>query len=129
MAVAFLGNVHVKDIELVAYEVSKVFIDKGYICNVKREKETFVTYILKERFLKEFVGTPSALKCSFKQEKNGITIEIKETSVKMNGKNVVKEILGIVTILPLISKVGDLVKLKKEAKKACLFAVSKYKEE
>ena len=102
---------------------------KGYICNVKREKETFVTYILKERFLKEFVGTPSALKCSFKQEKNGITIEIKETSVKMNGKNVVKEILGIVTILPLISKVGDFIKLKKEAKKACLFAVSKYKEE
>ena len=128
MAIAHIENIKVKDLELVAYEVSKIMIDKGYYSDVKKSEDGYVTFIYKDRFLKEFIGTPTAIKCSFKQTDNAIDIEVKATHIEIKGKEIIKEVLGIATVLPSLNKMVEIPKMKKAVKQACLLAIDKFKE-
>ena len=96
--------------------------------DVKHIDDTYVTFVFKERFLKDVVGTPTAVKCVFKQCEDHLEIEIKATFVEIKGMNIVKEALGIATVLPSLNKMIETNKIKKELKKASLQAIDKYKE-
>ena len=128
MAIAVIDNVRVSSVELLAYEVSTYMINLGYMTDVKKSENGFVTYVYKERFLKNIAGTPSCVKAEFIQNDESLSIEIKSSSVEFNGVNVLREIVGTATVLPSLNKMLDIIKIKKSIKKACLFSIDKLKE-
>ena len=128
MAIAVINNVRVKSIELLAYEVSTYMIDLGYMTDVKKSENGFITYVYKERFLKNIAGTPSCVKAEFIQNDENLSIEIKSGYVEFNGANVLREIVGTATVLPSLNKMFDIIRIKKSIKKACLFSIDKLKE-
>ena len=128
MSIAVIDNVKIKSVEILAYEDSSYMIDLGYMTNVKKSEQGFITYVYKERFLKNIAGTPSCVKAEFIQNEENLTIEIKSSFVEYNGVNVVREIVGVATVLPSLNKILDNVKIKKSIKKACLFSIEKLKE-
>ena len=129
MSVAIINNIKIKSIELLAYEVSSYMIDLGYMCDVKKDEDSYITYVYKERFLKNIAGTPSCVKAIFTKNDDNLNIEIKTGYVEFNGSNVLREIIGTATVLPSLNKLLDIIKIKKSIKKACLFSIEKLKEE
>ena len=128
MAIAKIENIRVRSVELLAYNVSSYMIDLGYMCDVKQTENGYVTYVFKERFLKNIVGTPSCVKVEFIQNDEGLSIEIKNSFVEINGLNIIREVAGVATVLPSLNKILDQVKIKKSIKKACLLSIEKLKE-
>ena len=52
----------------------------------------------------------------YKRRNNGISIDINLASVKMNGENIIKETLLVLTVLPMLSKSIQYIKMKNRAK-------------
>ena len=115
------------DYELVAYRVSNYFIKLGYATDVKKEDDHFTVFIFQERALKNIVGTPSVVKATFYPFSDGTGIEVVNTFVKVNVSNVIKEAISTVLIIPEISKIRQLNKIKSLVKKRVLIEAEKLK--
>jgi hypothetical protein len=86
--------------ELAAYSLSKHFINKHYLTDVKtKDENTYSTYIYKERILKNVIGTPTVIRATFFGLEDGTGLEVEFSSVKMTPDNVVREVLNTI-ILP-----------------------------
>lgn len=116
------------DYELAAYRVSNYFIKLGYSTDVKKDENgNYNVFIFQERILKNIIGTPSVVKVTFYSFEDSTGIEVKNTFVKVNAQNVIKEVLSSVLILPGVFKLGQLNKIKKLAKKRVLIEAEKLK--
>lgn len=115
----------IKDIELASYELSKYYIKRGYVTDVKKTGDSFTTLIYKKSCFFSTVG----IKVTFSNELDCSTIEINPAMLKFNTENVINETLSTVTILPLLSKGFAYPKLVRETKKNALKVAVKYKEE
>ena len=94
----------VSNLEMVAYNLSTLAIKEGYYTNVEGNENEATTYIYKERFFKGVIGTPTVVIVKYTKRSNGISIDINLASVKMNGENIIKETLLVLTVLPMLSK-------------------------
>ena len=119
----------VKSLELVAYTLSNLAIQEGYYTNVDISENEAITYIYKERFFKNVIGTPTVVVVKYIQKEKGILIEVNLASVKMNGENIIKETLLVLTVLPLLSKSIQFIQMKKRAKILSIKALNKNSEE
>ena len=119
----------VKSLELVAYTLSNLAIQEGYYTNVDISENDATTYIYKERFFKNVIGTPTVVVVKYAQKEKGILIEVNLASVKMNGENIIKESLLVLTVLPLLSKSIQFIQMKKRAKILAIKALNKNSEE
>lgn len=119
----------VQDLELVAYTLSNLAIQEGYYTNVEVEENSATTYIYKDRFFKNVIGTPTVVVVKYRNTSNGVLIDVNLASVKMNGDNIVKESLLVLTVLPLISKSIQYIKMKKRAKILAIKALNRNSEE
>ena len=119
----------VKSLELVAYTLSNLAIQEGYYTNVDVSENEATTYIYKERFFKNVIGTPTVVVVKYIQKEKGILIEVNLASVKMNGENIIKESLLVLTVLPLLSKSIQFIQMKKRAKILSIKALNKNSEE
>ena len=106
----------IKNLEMVAYNLSTLAIKEGYYTNVEGNENEAVTYIYKDRFFKGVIGTPTVVIVKYKKRSNGISIDINLASVKMNGENIIKETLLVLTVLPMLSKSIQYIKMKNRAK-------------
>lgn len=106
----------IKNLEMVAYNLSTLAIKEGYYTNVEGNENEAVTYIYKDRFFKDVIGTPTVVIVKYKKRSNGISIDINLASVKMNGENIIKETLLVLTVLPMLSKSIQYIKMKNRAK-------------
>ena len=106
----------VSNLEMVAYNLSTLAIKEGYYTNVEGNENEATTYIYKERFFKCVIGTPTVVIVKYKKRSNGISIDINLASVKMNGENIIKETLLVLTVLPMLSKSIQYIKMKNRAK-------------
>lgn len=106
----------VSNLEMVAYNLSTLAIKEGYYTNVEGNENEATTYIYKERFFKGVIGTPTVVIVKYKKRSNGISIDINLASVKMNGENIIKETLLVLTVLPMLSKSIQYIKMKNRAK-------------
>ena len=106
----------INDLEIVAYNLSNLAIKEGYYTNVVGDSNEATTYIYKDRFFKDVIGTPTAIKITYKKRSNGISIDIDIAKLEVNGENIVKETLLVLTVLPMISKLSQFVKIKNRAK-------------
>ena len=119
----------VQDLELVAYTLSSLAIQEGYYTNVEVEENSATTYIYKDRFFKNVIGTPTVVVVKYRNTSNGVLIDVNLASVKMNGDNIVKESLLVLTVLPLLSKSIQYIKMKKRAKILAIKALNRNSEE
>ena len=106
----------VSNLEMVAYNLSTLAIKEGYYTNVEGNENEAITYIYKDRFFKGVIGTPTVVIVKYKKRSNGISIDINLASVKMNGENIIKETLLVLTVLPMLSKSIQYIKMKNRAK-------------
>ena len=106
----------VPNLEMVAYNLSTLAIKEGYYTNVEGNENEATTYIYKDRFFKGVIGTPTVVIVKYKKRSNGISIDINLASVKMNGENIIKETLLVLTVLPMLSKSIQYIKMKNRAK-------------
>lgn len=106
----------VSNLEMVAYNLSTLAIKEGYYTNVEGNENEATTYIYKERFFKGVIGTPTVVIVKYTKRSNGISIDINLASVKMNGENIIKETLLVLTVLPMLSKSIQYIKMKNRAK-------------
>lgn len=106
----------VTNLEMVAYNLSTLAIKEGYYTNVEGNENEATTYIYKDRFFKGVIGTPTVVVVKYKKRSNGVSIDINLASVKMNGENIVKETLLVLTVLPMLSKSIQYIKMKNRAK-------------
>ena len=106
----------VSNLEMVAYNLSTLAIKEGYYTNVEGNENEATTYIYKDRFFKGVIGTPTVVIVKYKKRSNGISIDINLASVKMNGENIIKETLLVLTVLPMLSKSIQYIKMKNRAK-------------
>ena len=106
----------IKNLEMVAYNLSTLAIKEGYYTNVEGNENEAITYIYKDRFFKGVIGTPTVVIVKYKKRSNGISIDINLASVKMNGENIIKETLLVLTVLPMLSKSVQYIKMKNRAK-------------
>ena len=106
----------VSNLEMVAYNLSTLAIKEGYYTNVEGNENEATTYIYKDRFFKGVIGTPTVVIVKYKKRSNGISIDINLASVKMNGENIIKETLLVLTVLPMLSKSVQYIKMKNRAK-------------
>lgn len=106
----------IKNLEMVAYNLSTLAIKEGYYTNVEGNENEAITYIYKDRFFKGVIGTPTVVIVKYKKRSNGISIDINLASVKMNGENIIKETLLVLTVLPMLSKSIQYIKMKNRAK-------------
>ena len=106
----------VSNLEMVAYNLSTLVIKEGYYTNVEGNENEATTYIYKDRFFKGVIGTPTVVIVKYKKRSNGVSIDINLASVKMNGENIIKETLLVLTVLPMLSKSIQYIKMKNRAK-------------
>lgn len=106
----------VSNLEMVAYNLSTLAIKEGYYTNVEGNENEATTYIYKDRFFKGVIGTPTVVIVKYKKRSNGVSIDINLASVKMNGENIIKETLLVLTVLPMLSKSIQYIKMKNRAK-------------
>lgn len=118
-----------KNLELVAYNLSNLAIKEGYFTNVEGNEKEATTFIYKERFFKNVIGTPTIVVVKYTHRNNGISIDVNLAQVKMNGENIIKESLLVITVLPLISKSIQYIKMKKRMKILAIKALNNTSEE
>ena len=106
----------VSNLEMIAYNLSTLAIKEGYYTNVEGNENEATTYIYKDRFFKGVIGTPTVVIVKYKKRTNGVSIDINLASVKMNGENIIKETLLVLTVLPMLSKSIQYIKMKNRAK-------------
>lgn len=106
----------VNDLEIVAYNLSNLAIKEGYYTNVVGDSNEATTFIYKERFFKGVIGTPTAIKVTYKKRSKGVSIDIDIAKLEVNGENIIKETLLVLTVLPMISKLSQFIKIKNRAK-------------
>ena len=106
----------VSNLEMIAYSLSTLAIKEGYYTNVEGNENEATTYIYKDRFFKGVIGTPTVVIVKYKKRSNGVSIDINLASVKMNGENIIKETLLVLTVLPMLSKSIQYIKMKNRAK-------------
>jgi hypothetical protein len=106
----------VSNLEMIAYNLSTLAIKEGYYTNVEGNENEATTYIYKDRFFKGVIGTPTVVIVKYKKRSNGVSIDINLASVKMNGENIIKETLLVLTVLPMLSKSIQYIKMKNRAK-------------
>ena len=106
----------VSNLEMIAYNLSTLAIKEGYYTNVEGNENEATTYIYKDRFFKGVIGTPTVVIVKYKKRSNGVSIDINLASVKMNGENIIKETLLVLTVLPMLSKSIQYNKMKNRAK-------------
>ncbi len=106
----------VSNLEMIAYNLSTLAIKEGYYTNVEGNENEATTYIYKDRFFKGVIGTPTVVIVKYKKRSNGVSIDINLVSVKMNGENIIKETLLVLTVLPMLSKSIQYIKMKNRAK-------------
>lgn len=106
----------VSNLEMIAYNLSTLAIKEGYYTNVEGNENEATTYIYKDRFFKGAIGTPTVVIVKYKKRSNGVSIDINLASVKMNGENIIKETLLVLTVLPMLSKSIQYIKMKNRAK-------------
>ena len=106
----------VSNLEMIAYNLSTLAIKEGYYTNVEGNENEATTYIYKDRFFKGVIGTPTVVIVKYKKRSNGVSIDINLSSVKMNGENIIKETLLVLTVLPMLSKSIQYIKMKNRAK-------------
>ena len=114
----------INDLENVAYNLSTLAIKEGYYTEVEHDENSATTYIYKERFFKNVIGTPTLVVVKYQKRKDGVSIDINLATVKMNGENIIKETLLVVTVLPLLSKSIQYIKMKKRIKILALKALN-----
>ena len=102
----------VSNLEMIAYNLSTLAIKEGYYTNVEGNENEATTYIYKDRFFKGVIGTPTVVIVKYKKRSNGVSIDINLASVKMNGENIIKETLLVLTVLPMLSKSIQYIKMK-----------------
>ena len=107
---------NIQNMELVAYNLSTLAIKEGYYTNVEGNLDEATTYIYKERFFKNVIGTPTIIVVKYKRRTNGVSIDISYASCEMNGENIIKESLLVITVLPLLSKSIQHIQMKKRIK-------------
>ena len=120
---------NIKSLELAAYTLSNLAIKEGYYTNVEVNENEVITYIYKERFFKNVIGTPTVVVVKYRQLEKGVLVDVNLASVKMNGENIIKESLLIITVLPLLSKSIQYIQMKKRAKILAIKALNKNSEE
>lgn len=114
----------INDLESVAYNLSTLAIKEGYYTEVDCNEEEATTYIYKDRFFKNVIGTPTVVVVKYKKRTNGVSVDVNLATVKMNGENIIKESLLVITILPLLSKSIQYIKMKKRIKILALKALN-----
>ena len=115
--------------EIIAYNLSSLAIKEGYYTNVEGNENEAIVYIYKERFFKDVIGTPTVVIVKYKKRNNGVSIDINLGTVKMNGENIIKESLLVITVLPLLSKSIQSIKMKNRIKILAIKALNKKVEE
>ena len=120
---------NIKSLELAAYTLSNLAIKEGYYTNVEVNENEVITYVYKERFFKNVIGTPTVVVVKYRQLEKGVLVDVNLASVKMNGENIIKESLLIITVLPLLSKSIQYIQMKKRAKILAIKALNKNSEE
>ena len=103
-----------EELYIVLLDMVKELAKEKY--NVVLNANEATTYIYKERFFKDVIGTPTAIKVTYKKRSNGISIDINIAKLEVNGENIIKETLLVLTVLPMISKLSQFVKIKNRAK-------------
>ena len=106
----------VSNLEMIAYNLATLAIKEGYYTNVEGNENEATTYIYKDRFFKGVICTPTVVIVKYKKRSNGVSIDINLASVKMNGENIIKETLLVLTVLPMLSKSIQYIKMKNRAK-------------
>lgn len=118
-----------KNLELVAYNLSTLAIKEGYYTNVEGNENEATTYIYKDRFFKNVIGTPTVVVVKYTRRNNGISIDVNFAKCQVNGENIIKESLLFITILPLLSKSIQYIQMKKRAKILAIKALNNTSEE
>ena len=106
----------INDLETIAYNLSTLAIKEGYYTEVESKDKEAITYIYKDRFFKNVIGTPNVVIVKYTKRQTGISIDVNIASVQMDGKNIIKETLLFITVLPLVSKSIQYIKMKKRIK-------------
>jgi len=122
-------NTHL-NVEVLAYAISKYFIDHTYKTNViKKTAELLHVYIIKERTLRGVLGNPTIIQVALLREGEGIGIEVKEIFGETNIETVLKEISYSILIIPGLKKRIEASVLEGEVFKRVLTIIkSKMKE-
>ena len=114
----------INDLETIAYNLSTLAIKEGYYTEVESKDKEAITYIYKDRFFKNVIGTPNVVIVKYTKRQTGISIDVNIASVQMDGKNIIKETLLFITVLPLVSKSIQYIKMKKRIKILALKALN-----
>ena len=114
--------------EIVAYTLSTLAIKEGYYTNVEGNENEATVYIYKDRFFKNVIGTPTVVVVKYAKRSDGISIDVNLATVKMNGENIIKESLLVITVLPLIGKLTQSIKMKNRIKILAIKALNKQSE-
>lgn len=114
----------INDLENIAYNLSTLAIKEGYYTEVEVNENEAITYVYKDRFFKNVIGTPTLIVVKYTKRKNGISVDVNIASVQMNGENIIKETLLVITVLPLLSKSIQYIKMKKRMKILALKALN-----
>ena len=106
----------VNNLEDAAYALSTLAIKEGFYTEVECKENEAITYIYKDRFFKNVIGTPTVIVVKYTKRTNGTCVDVNIATVEMNGENIIKETLLVLTVLPMISKLSQFVKIKNRAK-------------
>ncbi len=117
-----------ENMELIAYELSKLVIKEGYYSEVKGTKDNASIYIYKDRFFKNAIGTPTIIKVTYTKEENDICVEVNYATVNFDKDNIIKETLGVLLVLPTITKSIQYINMKKRIKILAIKAINNLKK-